>query len=82
MRTNTYYRICPDCGAYLDPGEPCDCYEERGVNYDDRSSAGSTARISARMAAQKPRQGAGVSIEILGKKSRIRPAGRQQRQCR
>ncbi len=20
-----YYNICPDCGAYLDPGEPCDC---------------------------------------------------------
>ena len=20
-----YYRICPDCGASLDPGEVCDC---------------------------------------------------------
>lgn len=20
-----YYRICPDCGASLDPGETCDC---------------------------------------------------------
>lgn len=20
-----YYHICPDCGATLDPGEPCDC---------------------------------------------------------
>lgn len=20
-----YYRICPDCGAALDPGEKCDC---------------------------------------------------------
>lgn len=19
------YHICPDCGAYLDPGERCDC---------------------------------------------------------
>lgn len=20
-----YYKICPDCGATLDPGESCDC---------------------------------------------------------
>lgn len=20
-----YYKVCPNCGAYLDPGEPCDC---------------------------------------------------------
>jgi hypothetical protein len=19
------YKICPNCGAHLDPGEPCDC---------------------------------------------------------
>ena len=22
------HRICPDCGAYLDPGEICDCKEK------------------------------------------------------
>lgn len=22
----TYYRVCPYCGAHLDPGEPCDCH--------------------------------------------------------
>lgn len=21
----SYYRTCPDCGAHLDPQEPCDC---------------------------------------------------------
>lgn len=21
----SYYRICPHCGAHLDPGESCDC---------------------------------------------------------
>lgn len=24
-----YYRICPDCGAALDPGEKCECQEEK-----------------------------------------------------
>jgi len=24
-----YYNRCPECGANLDPGEPCDCKEER-----------------------------------------------------
>lgn len=23
-----FYKICPDCGASLDPGEKCDCREE------------------------------------------------------
>lgn len=23
-----YYNICPDCGAHLDPGEPCDCKDK------------------------------------------------------
>ena len=25
----SYYRVCPLCGAALDPGERCDCREER-----------------------------------------------------
>lgn len=24
-----YYNECSQCGAYLDPGEHCDCEEER-----------------------------------------------------
>lgn len=23
-----YYRVCPFCGAHLDPGERCDCRDE------------------------------------------------------
>lgn len=26
-----FYRICPICGAHLDPGESCDC-EKGGAN--------------------------------------------------
>lgn len=29
-----YGYICPDCGAYLDPGEICDCKEEQEKNRD------------------------------------------------
>lgn len=28
MRT-AIYNICPDCGAYLDPDEKCDCQKEK-----------------------------------------------------
>lgn len=24
----SYYRICPECGCSLDPGEVCDCREK------------------------------------------------------
>ena len=33
-----YYRICPCCGAALDPGERCDCTRESSsVTYTDSS---------------------------------------------
>lgn len=28
-----YYRICPDCGARLDPGERCDCQVDELADY-------------------------------------------------
>lgn len=34
----SYYSICPDCEATLDPGEACDCqldYEEDKYHEDD-----------------------------------------------
>ena len=31
-----YYTICPRCGAYLDPGEPCDCKDEQAAKVRKR----------------------------------------------
>ena len=25
----SYYKTCPHCGAHLDPGERCDCKDEK-----------------------------------------------------
>lgn len=25
----SFYKKCPHCGANLDPGEPCDCQQEK-----------------------------------------------------
>lgn len=30
-----YYRECPDCGCSLDPGERCDCRNEREKKEDE-----------------------------------------------
>ena len=39
-----YYRICPLCGAALDPGERCDCTDEKtaadGADIDDGKRIG------------------------------------------
>lgn len=34
-----FYRICPDCGAYLDPGEQCSCHEEHMLKQEKREKA-------------------------------------------
>lgn len=35
------YRVCPYCGANLDPGEPCDCREERSKYLEKFKPTGS-----------------------------------------
>lgn len=30
----SYYRPCPYCGANLDPGERCDCWDEKETAAD------------------------------------------------
>ncbi len=29
-----YYNVCSNCGAYLDPGEKCDCEDEKQKKKD------------------------------------------------
>lgn len=30
-----YYRVCPDCGCNLDPGERCDCKDKLNPRISD-----------------------------------------------
>ena len=34
-----FYKICPDCGAYLDPGEQCSCHEEHLIEMERKEKA-------------------------------------------
>ena len=34
-----FYRVCPMCGANLDPGEICDCQEEKPTTPPDRGQS-------------------------------------------
>lgn len=32
----SYFNICPDCGSHLDPGEKCDCKNEKAREQEVR----------------------------------------------
>ena len=38
-RSVAMYRRCPCCGAYLDPGEICDCKKETAPDVEDPEAA-------------------------------------------
>lgn len=46
-----FYRICPDCGAYLDPGEQCSCHEECLIEMERKEKA--TAFVEKMMKEEK-----------------------------
>ena len=39
VETMAFYRICPDCGAYLDPGEQCCCHEDCLIEMECKDNA-------------------------------------------
>lgn len=48
----SYYKICPHCGAHLDPGEVCDCRETKktaldATNIQDGGAEQSLTAVSA-----------------------------------
>lgn len=72
MRTKTYYRVCPFCGANLDPCERCDCAGERkGSEAHGRHRKGSPKPIQTGMVRTKQGQAAGIRTPLLATKSAV-----------
>ena len=41
-----YFNVCPKCGSHLDPGERCDCTEDKLSTPALQRAAVETARIT------------------------------------
>lgn len=61
----SYYRVCPDCGACLDPQEICDCHTGKAASGGPNSESGrgnityghySPAKEEMSRCTQSPRQ--------------------------
>lgn len=35
----SFYKICPDCGANLDPGERCSCHDDEVIMQEKKTKA-------------------------------------------
>ena len=55
----SYYRICPECGAALDPGEMCDCKESHVHFAFAQLTPDNQARVNRRISALYAEQNAG-----------------------
>lgn len=61
----SYYRVCPLCGAALDPGERCDCNE-----YQNAATRGNLRQLAA-MLRSKQEAAQGVSSTQGGKAEQV-----------
>lgn len=48
-----YYNICPECGAYLDPGETCDCVFQREYKRKQEMKVAKRRAAAERLAEQE-----------------------------
>lgn len=61
-----YYRVCPECGCTLDPGEPCDCQskdEKKAAPLPRERPQAKIATHSLPMTAQEVKRKEGVPYE-------------------
>lgn len=61
-----YYRVCPECGCTLDPGEPCDCQsrtKKEAAPAATGTTSGENSHPSLPSTAQEVKLKGGISDE-------------------
>ena len=59
----SYYKICPHCGAHLDPGEVCDCIGSLYASLSAGDKMKVDAKIAELLKKQKAAQGAANALD-------------------
>ena len=59
----SYYKICPCCGAHLDPGESCDCIGSLYASLSPEDRLAVDAKIAELLKKQKAAQGAANALD-------------------
>lgn len=64
-----YYRVCPECGCNLDPGEACDCRTETKREAAPLPRERPQARVSPHLVYQEMCAASRMKGELLWRKS-------------